>query len=163
MAFTWRSISGDIEDADHDEIRDNLDTVLTELGTSWPWSNISGEGEQTLSADVQELRDATDFASEQNYCRFHDSAHDSSVKSTVDTSALDIHYSPHDSNYYNGQDGWDHYLYDGTDYPGHLGTYYSGNLPNYYSSYHPGHYPAYYDGHFQTNELGVLIVEMGPM
>lgn len=85
MGFTWTTISqGDpIEAAHLNEIKNNTDSVLTDLSTSWTWTNFPvAAGGFIENVDVQELRDAIDYADDQNYCKSENNSLNSSIHST---------------------------------------------------------------------------------
>jgi len=76
MGFTWSSsgIGEKIFASETQELKTNIDVLYNDLSLSaWSWSNIPAtSGTFIESVDIDEIRDAVDFAHDNNYCSGHD-------------------------------------------------------------------------------------------
>lgn len=155
MGFIWRTIDGDIEDLDSSEIRNNIDDVLTDIQTSWSWTDISGVSEDVLANDALELRSAVDFADQQNYCRSDHISHWNTARFDVDVGYDATHHPGHLIGYLAGYDASLQVSYWPGHYPGHLndyhGTYRGAHYPTYYGTNHPTNNGTLKDGYLATN------------
>lgn len=139
MSFVWTeniTPTADILASNVNEVQDNIDTIYTALGITrtgcvsgagWTEFPIAG-GLVTdkLSAQPQQLRDATDYAYE-NKCPAYDNGYKDGVDTTEDTGynngdlvGVDVTYHP---GYYSNEHG----------------TYKSGVDTGYDSTYNPGY------------------------
>lgn len=115
MGFDWTAITQNVTiilAAHQNEIRTNINTVYDDLELDhYAWVYLPVDiGEEIDDADFQEMRDAIDFADEQNTCRNHDVAYDLDDNAIAETGDDGIVHTGADSNYNPG--------YDGTNNPG---------------------------------------------
>jgi len=166
MSFEWLPVTGDIENEEHAEIRVNISDVATNPAkldtTDWSWTDISGEGENVEELDVEELRLATDYLDDQNYCRAHLSGNEITHKAALDTGWDEFHYITHYgshnpaletthkgsyvSNVLSVQKAAHCPTHDGSQWSLHKSTHYPGD--------YPGNYPGALDGHDVTIKGG---------
>ena len=176
MGFTWsRTITSgtDIQDSDVNEIKNNIDTIYSELGINYPGCTGAGWVELPVSAndpiesaDFQELRDRLDYGWD-NRCPSHDAADYTAYNDAVQTSDNDNHDSIHhnDDNETHWEQHFDvHYNDENTGYQGsHQSSDYTGEhvsdwLTDYSTHYdgvkdsadasdYPGDYTGYNTGH----------------
>ncbi|RLE67007.1 MAG: hypothetical protein DRJ38_00105 [Thermoprotei archaeon] len=155
MGFTWsREITSgtDIRADDVNEIKNNIDTIYSELGINYPGCTGAGwielpvsSGDPIESADFQELRDRLDYGWDHR-CPSHDSADNSTYNDAVQTADHDDHDSTHyndDNNDHNGQNFDTHYNDENT---GHLGSYDSSDDSGEHTSDWLADYTIHYDG-----------------
>ncbi len=161
MGFIWRTIDGDIEDLDSSEIRTRVDEVLDDIQTSWTWTDISGQSEDVLVLDALELRDAVDFADDQNYCRSDHVDHWNSARFNVDTAHDVTHYPGHLSTYLAGYDATHHPSYWNGHYPGHLNNNHGAHHPTHYPDYNGTHHPVENSARKDSYDSSVPITNVG--
>ena len=107
MGFSWISTGADKTiKAEHvNEIKANIDSVLADLDSSFSWSELPVSIGQEMTHDQwQEMRDAVDYADDQNYCHS-----DNATAKTGDDATADIGYDNNlHGTVYSGQDsGYD--------------------------------------------------------
>lgn len=124
MGFGWTAISvGDVLlDDIIDQIQTNVNTVYSDLELSeYSWLELPVDaGDEIDDADFQEIRDAIDYADDQNSCRNHDASYNAAdnatAKSGDDATAYTGVDNPHNSTVYGSQDnGYDSSYNNGVD------------------------------------------------
>lgn len=169
MGFDWTAIIiGTIGYAAHmNQMKTNIDVVYVDLELDlYAWSEMPVSiGSFLDDADFQELRDAIDFAKDQNTCRNHDADYDladnATAKVGVDTTAYTGADSPHRATVYSNQDsGYDSTYNYGVDssYDSSVnGTYNSGVDSGYdsqvYSNEDSGYESSNDETHAGTHNL----------
>ena len=138
MGYSWTSISkGDKILTDHwNEIKNNLDDLYSDLQlSSWDWEYFPVSLGSLIKYDhLSELRDATDYADDQNYCRDHNGTYNVTVLDGEDVSFLSgdfgTYYNNQHTTYKNdhntGYDSGDDSTYESSHYTGDESTYNSG-------------------------------------
>lgn len=125
MSFTWTEDLVTIDSEDLNEIKTNIDSIITYLEiTPFSWSELPvADGGSIQSADAQELRNATDYIDDNKCPSFY----------TGEDVGYDLTYN---SGYLNNQNG--------TYYSGEKGTEYSGQDSAENSSNDSGHKIGYH-------------------
>jgi len=75
MSFIWNNIENNIKSIDYNQIKTNINTVTGKMPSTvqFNWtndSNISIKSKVTLNS-ILELRNATDYIKNENYCKSH--------------------------------------------------------------------------------------------
>lgn len=143
MGFSWTSISTGqiISEAEFIEIRNNINTVLSSLNTSWTWTNTADGGFVIGAAFTNELRDAVDYADEMNYCRTENITENTTYQGTADN----LEDSTNDSGYYGTENS--------LEYSGQEGSIYNDQNTGVYGGYCPG-YDSSWDGTYYGSNMG---------
>jgi len=131
MGFTWAPIEGQVhKDSDDAELRTNIDTVISDLdATAFNWTDVSAQGEIIRASEILQIREAADYADDQNYCR-------------AEKIALDI------TNYPSYHPGYQATYYYSRDHPYYLGrdiSQYASVLSTHHATDYSG-YNSGYDG-----------------
>jgi len=118
MGYTWTSVSaGDKILADHwNEIKTNLDSLYSDLDLNTRnWVNFPVSQGSLIKYDhLSELRDATDYADDQNYCRDHDATYNVTVNDGEDATYNSGDKGTYNNNANSGVDNDHHSTYKGT-------------------------------------------------
>lgn len=129
MAFSWISVTGgtEITSAQWNEVKTNTDTLISNLGIaaySWSEMPVTQNVSKPDVADTQELRNALNYAHNNNTCSSENATYDSGNNGVDDSLIYNLHntalHSSEDSNVLDTvqtqHDNNEHYSYDSTDY-----------------------------------------------
>jgi len=150
MGYSWTSINkGDKILADHwNEVKTNLDDLYNDLQLSqYSWVNFPVASGQIIKYDhLSELRDATDYADDMNYCREHDASQDITINNDEHTG----YYSGEDSPYYNNE----HYTYKNNYHSGYNSGVNSAQDNPYNSTYNNDEHSTYKSSDYPSVLIG---------
>lgn len=129
MSFTWTEDLVTIDSEDLNEIKTNIDSITTYLGIApFLWSELPvADGGPIQSADVQELRSATDYIDD-NKCLADYATHDDGYDATYNSGILNNDHGTYNS-------GVDSPVDTAADV-GYDSSYMSGVLSNYHGAYY---------------------------
>ena len=159
MGFAWTAITQfvtEIDAAHSNQFKTHLDTLYTDLDLpAYDWLYLPvNAGDEIKHAEYQEMRVATDYADDMNFCRAHNTGHDGADDEVADASingAYNVgvdsgykigvdaaNYSGDQNSYNAGVDGAYNSVYYSGEKSGHDATYNAGVDSGYRSTVHSG-------------------------